>query len=104
MCMRGLELPAPPKVASSLLEFSGISMAGLDFPQEMVRRAFEDARRVDPDNDRAGENLRRYLEGLAASKARRIEWDYPSSPSVRSEGERQILPFSGRRQFATAGT
>jgi tetratricopeptide (TPR) repeat protein len=101
MCLRGFDKPAPPRVHSALLEFMAISMAALGLPANLVQRTFEDAMRVDPSNERAAENLRRYL---AANQTRAVTWEYPSSSSVRSSGQQQIFTSRVRGRFAFAGT
>ncbi len=100
ICLSGLDKPGPSRILSALREFLAISMAGLGHPADMVQRAFEEARRVDPENERASENLQRYLAAIAASKARNIDWEYPTSSSVRNSGQQQIFAPRGHRVLA----
>jgi tetratricopeptide (TPR) repeat protein len=103
MCVRGLDKPAPPRIRSALLEFLAISMAGLGHASDAVQRTFEDARRADPSNDRASENLRRYTAGVTMSKTSAVEWEYPSASSIRLLGEQLAFPTYERRRPVQAG-
>ena len=97
MCVRGLDKVAPRRIRSALLEFLAISMAELGHSPDTVQRTFEEARRVDPENERATENLRAYLESTAKSKAKMTGWDYPSFSSIRQEYSTQ----PGRRSVGS---
>jgi tetratricopeptide (TPR) repeat protein len=90
MCERALRKPAPEHIHSELLAFLGIALTSLNYPTEAAQRAFEEAIRVDPSNDRARENLRRFQDAVALKSAKQIEWDRPSEASVRRAGQRQM--------------
>lgn len=90
MCERALGKPAPERIQSELCEFLGISLTSLGYPSPVVQRAFEKAIRVDPSNERARENLRRYLTALAEKSKQPIPWDRPSDSSIRTSGLQQI--------------
>jgi tetratricopeptide (TPR) repeat protein len=90
MCERALGKLAPPRVQSELCEFLAIALTGLGYPPPVVQRAFENAIRVDPSNQRARQNLERFLNALAARTPRPIDWERPSDSYIRSSGQQQI--------------
>jgi tetratricopeptide (TPR) repeat protein len=86
MCERALGMSSSPRLRSELCEFRAIALAGLDYPEAIVRQAFEEAIRTDPSNERAARNLQRYLDALAAPPPRAVDWDRPSDSDVRTSG------------------
>ncbi len=103
MCERALGKLAPPRVQSELCEFLAISLAGLGYPPPVVQRAFENALRVDPSNQRARQNLERFLAALAAKAPPPTDWERPSDSHIRSSGQQQIRmspAMDEQRQFA----
>jgi tetratricopeptide (TPR) repeat protein len=102
MCERALGKPAPERIQSELCEFLGIALTHLGYPPPVIQRAFENAIRVDPSNERARQNLRRFLDALAAKPQRPIHWDQPSDNYIRNSGQQQIRrapAVNERRQF-----
>jgi hypothetical protein len=65
---------------SEVSEWLAIAQAGLGFPFEMVRAAFENAIRFDPSNDRARRNL------AAFEAANTKEMEIRSVSAVRTSG------------------
>jgi tetratricopeptide (TPR) repeat protein len=102
MCELALGKLSPPRIQSELCEFLGIALTGLGCPGPVVQRAFENAIRVDPSNERARQNLQRYLTALATKPPRQIEWDRPSDSYVRSSGQQQMRAPQHQRVLATA--
>lgn len=90
MCEVALGKPAPPRIQSELCEFLGIALTNLGYPPQVVQRAFENAIRVDPSNERARENLRRFLAAIAVKPPRPIDWERPSDSYIRSSGQQQL--------------
>ena len=105
MCERALGRPAPERVQSELYEFLGISSDHLLDPPHDIQRAFESAIRVDPSNDRARQNLERFLEALATTPTKPVRWDQPNETYIRNSGlqqtQRSPMP-SQQREFAWA--
>jgi len=105
MCERALGKPAPERVQSELCEFLGISLTHLQYPPPVIQRAFENAIRVDPSNDRAKQNLQRFLEALAAKPQKPPHWEQPNETYIRNSGMQQTrMPpaASQPREFALA--
>jgi tetratricopeptide (TPR) repeat protein len=103
MCERALGKPAPERVQSELCEFLGIALTHLGYPPPVIQRAFENAIRADPSNERARQNLQRFLDALATKPQRPIHWDQPSENYIRSSGQQQIRRAEAAnepRQFA----
>ncbi len=98
MCERALGKPAPERVQSELCEFLGIAMTHLGYPPPVVQRAFENAIRVDPSNDRAKRNLQMFLEALAAKPPKPVQWDQPSENYIRSSGQQKFRTAPVRRE------
>jgi tetratricopeptide (TPR) repeat protein len=99
MCERALGKSAPERVQSELCEFLGISLTNLGYPQAVVQRAFEDAIRIDPSNDRAKENLQRFLDAHTSKPPKPVIWEQPSDNYIRNSGQ-QVM----RREPAARGT
>jgi tetratricopeptide (TPR) repeat protein len=105
MCELALGKSAPERVQSELCEFLGISLTHLQYPPPVIQRAFENAIRVDPSNDRAKQNLQRFLEALAAKPQKPVRWEQPNETSIRNSGLQQTRrspAASQRREFALA--
>jgi tetratricopeptide (TPR) repeat protein len=103
MCERALGKPAPERVQSELCEFLGISLTHLQYPPPVIQRAFENAIRVDPSNDRAKQNLKRFLEALAAKSQKAISWEQPNETYIRNSGlqqTRRSRAVNQQREFA----
>ncbi|MCI0461322.1 MAG: hypothetical protein L0Z62_30610 [Gemmataceae bacterium] len=90
MCERALHKPASVRVQSELCEFLGISLTALGYPEPVIRRAFENAIRVDPTNDRARRNLERFNAALAARAPQPKDWERPSDASIRLSGQQEV--------------
>jgi tetratricopeptide (TPR) repeat protein len=84
MCERALPMPASNRVQSELYEFLAVSLAGLSYPEPVVRRAFENAIRVDPANDRARRNLEMFEAALASRAPQPRNWERRSESSLRA--------------------
>jgi tetratricopeptide (TPR) repeat protein len=98
MCERGLGRPAPARAQSELCEFLGIALTHLQYPVPVIQRAFENAIRVDPSNDRARRNLQQFLAALEARPPKPVEWDQPTENNVRSSGQQQFRAAPVRRE------
>jgi tetratricopeptide (TPR) repeat protein len=83
MCERGLHTQSSARVKSELQEFLAISQAGLGYPEDVVRRAFESAIRTEPSNDRARRNLERFEIALSSRAPRPQDWERPSESALR---------------------
>ena len=105
MCERALGKPAPERIQSELYEFLAISLASLGYPPPLVQKTFENAIRVDPSNERAKENLQKYLTALAAKPQKPIAWDRPSDSSVRRSGlqQKRVMSERDRLTYSMAG-
>jgi hypothetical protein len=104
MCERGLQRPASPRVQSQLFEFLGISLAGLGYPEPIVRRAFENALRADPSNDRARRNMDRFEAALAA-RTTHEDWERVSESNMRKAGQQEARSdpaFDEKRKLVRA--
>ncbi len=104
MSEQGLQRPANARVQSELYEFLAISLAGLGFPEPLVRRAFESSLRANACNDRARRNLDRFDAALAARTAHR-DWERVSDSSMRRAGQqasRWDPAFNEQRQLVPA--
>jgi tetratricopeptide (TPR) repeat protein len=99
MCERALGKPAPERVQSELCEFLGISLTHLHYPSPVIQRAFENAIRVDSSNDRAKQNLQRFLEALAAKPQKPVRWEQPNETYIRNSGLRQTRRTPAASQF-----
>lgn len=89
MCERAMEKVTPLRIQSELCEFLGIALTNLGYPRQVAQRAFENAIRVDPSNERARQNLQRFLTAIAANSPRPINWDRPSESYIRSSAQQQ---------------
>lgn len=104
MCERALQREPNPRVQSELCEFLAISLAGLGYPEPVIRRAFENALRADPSNDRARRNLDRFEAALAARTAHK-DWERVSESSMRKTGQQEARwdpAFDEKRKLAPA--
>jgi tetratricopeptide (TPR) repeat protein len=84
MCERALQRPASKRVQSELCEFLAISLTGIGYPEPVIRRAFENAIRVDPSNQRARRNLDRFEAALASRAPQPKNWERRSESSLRA--------------------
>lgn len=84
MCERALQYPASGRTQSELYEFLAISLANLGYPEPAIRRAFEEAIRIDPSNDRARRNLERFETALASRAPQPKDWESRSESSLRA--------------------
>jgi tetratricopeptide (TPR) repeat protein len=103
MCERGLRRPSSTRVKSELYEFLAISQAGLRYPEEVIRGAFENAIRIDPSNDRARRNLERFETALASRAPQPKDWERESESSLRLFGQEELWsddPVLERREKA----
>lgn len=98
MCERALDRPAPPRARSELCEFLGIALTHLQYPAPAIQRAFENALREDPSNDRARWNLQQFLAALEAKPPKPVKWDQPTENNVRSSGQQQFRATLVRRE------
>jgi tetratricopeptide (TPR) repeat protein len=98
MCELALGKPAPERVQSELCEFLGIALTHLQYPAPVIQRAFENAIRVDPSNERARQNLQRFLEALATKPQKPIDWEQPSDNYIRNSGLQQLRAVPILRQ------
>ena len=87
ICERGLHKESSMRVRSELHEFLAIAQAGLDYPDDVIRRSFESAIRLDPSNDRAIRNLDRFETALSSRAPRPREWERASESSLRRFGQ-----------------
>jgi tetratricopeptide (TPR) repeat protein len=98
LCEHALDLPASNAMHSELLDWLAIAEAQLNFPVERVRRLFEDAIRLDPQNERAKKNLATFngLSGRPQSKKpildRRTESSLRSFGMAEYDLEKMRLP------------
>lgn len=99
MCERARYLPATARVQSELGEFLAISMAGLGYPEQVIRRMFEHAIRVDLSNDRARRNMERFETALATRTTHK-EWERISDSSMRKYGREEIRSHAGYSEKA----
>jgi tetratricopeptide (TPR) repeat protein len=84
LCERALSIGGSPAVMSEVSAWMAIAQAGLGFPPEMVRAAFENAMRLDPSNERARRNLAAFE---SANKPMTVEdWETRSVGDVRTWG------------------
>ena len=105
-CERGLLEKSSARVRSELQEFLAISLAGLGYPEEVVRRAFESSIRTDPANDRARRNLEKFESALAAREPRPRDWERQSESSLRASRTEEVraeVSSSSGRQLALVG-
>ena len=86
MCEPGLGKPCSTRVKSELYEFLALAQAGLGYPEELVRGAFENAIRVDFSNDRAHRNLKRFETALTSRAPQPKDWERASESSMRLMG------------------
>jgi tetratricopeptide (TPR) repeat protein len=104
MCERALQRPANPRVQSQLCEFLAISLTGLGYPEPVIRRAFENALRTDPSNERARRNMDRFEAALAARTAHK-DWERVSESSMRKTGQQEARwdpAFDEKRKLVPA--
>jgi tetratricopeptide (TPR) repeat protein len=80
---RGLHRQASMQIKSILYEFLAISQAGLNYPEDVIRRSFENALRSDPSNDSARRNLDRFETALSSREPRPRNWEERSESSLR---------------------
>ncbi len=85
---RGVERPASDSVRANLFEWMAISMSELGFPSSAVRKAFEEALRLDPENDRIRANFDAY-ELAAASPSSQPAWQKAPHTLVQGLGHAQ---------------
>ena len=100
MCERALHKPATARVQSELCEFLAISSTGLGYPEQVIRRAFENAIRADLSNERARRNLEKFETALTTRTAHQ-DWERMSESSMRKFGEQEARSnpvFYERRQ------
>ena len=92
ICERGLRLNASHAVQSQLYEWLAIAEAGLGFPPVRVRSMFEQALRLDAENDMARANLETFEQSIHSPKTP-TPWEKRSENSVRAFGqaERRLL-------------
>lgn len=88
MCERALHKPASTRVQSELCEFLAISLTGLGYPEQVIRRAFENAIRVDPSNERARRNMEGFETALTTRTAHG-DWERMSESSMRKFSEQE---------------
>src|SRR5262249_46847034 len=103
VCERGLRREASPQVRSELQEFLAIAQAGLVYPEDLVRRTFENAIRTDPANERARRNLERFETALSSRGPRPREWERQSESSLRASRREEIwadIPSHSARELA----
>jgi tetratricopeptide (TPR) repeat protein len=86
MCERGLDKPCPARVKSELYEFLALAQAGLGYPEEPIRGAFEKAIRIDFSNERARRNLERFETALTSRAPQPKDWERGSESSMRMMG------------------
>jgi hypothetical protein len=98
MCELALGKPAPERMQSELCEFLGIAMTHLQYPAPVIQRAFENAIRVDPSNDRVKQNLQQFLDALAAQPSKPVQWDQPSENYIRTYGQQQFRTAPAPRE------
>jgi tetratricopeptide (TPR) repeat protein len=89
-CELGLQRKSSDRVRSELQEFLAISQAGLGYPEDVVRRAFESAIRTDPSNDRARRNLDMFESALATRAPRPKQWERRSESSLRTSSMEEV--------------
>jgi tetratricopeptide (TPR) repeat protein len=87
MCERGLRRPSSTRIKSELYEFLAMSQAGLGYPEQVIRGAFENAIRIDPSNDRARRNLERFETALSSRAPQPRDWERGSESSLRLFGQ-----------------
>jgi tetratricopeptide (TPR) repeat protein len=88
MCERALTKPINSRIESQLYEFLAISLASLGQSEQSVRRAFEQAIRVDPSNERARRNMEKFEEALA-NRTSQGAWERITESSMRSFGKKE---------------
>ncbi|MGA2035512.1 MAG: hypothetical protein ABSG68_24960 [Thermoguttaceae bacterium] len=91
ICDRALQIPASRRVQSELCEFLAISLAGLGYPEPVIRRAFENSVRVDPSNDRARRNLQRFETAVASRAPQPKNWESRSESSLRAFARKETI-------------
>ena len=85
-CERALDLRASAPMSSQLLDWQAIAEAQLSFPAERVRRLFEDAIRLDSDNQRAKKNLSTFIGLVGRVPSTELVWDKRTETSLRAFG------------------
>lgn len=82
VCERAPRKPASRRAESEHCEF--LATSGLGYPERIVRRAFENAVRVDPSNERARRNLQLFENAVAAHAPHPKSWERRSESLLRT--------------------
>ena len=88
MCEQALHKQATPRVQSELYDFLGISLTGLGYPEQVIRRAFENAIRLGPSNERARRNMK-WFEATLTTPTAQKGWERSSDSSMRKIGQQE---------------
>lgn len=92
MCERAVEFPTTDRMRSELTEWLAISEAELEFPADRVRRRFEEAIRLDPENERAKRNLATFESRVTRQQTHSSAWSWSSPATVRAFGLAEYQP------------
>jgi len=104
ICEQALHKVETERIKSQIHEFLAISLTALGYPEQVIRREFENAIRLNASSERAKRNFENVETGLATRMPRR-DWERVSESSMRKFGvqETRIDPdFSERRKLAFA--
>lgn len=89
MCERGLLCPANSQLMSVLHELLAISSAQLGYPELFVRTEFENAIRVDPTNERALRNKKRFEDSFVAHSSNG-HWEQMTVSSMNQHSHHEL--------------